>query len=79
MVEIMPSASQHSYASEPSHTWRISQQPIMVAAAALFLVVIGIGGIFTWRSYSGATPEPERLTASRLQQARVAQASEQLI
>ena len=37
MVEIMQSASQHSYASEPSHTWRIGQQPIMVAAAALFL------------------------------------------
>jgi uncharacterized protein HemX len=79
MVEITPSASQHSYASERSHMWGIGPQPIMVAAAALFLVVIGIGGIFAWRSYSGATPEPERLTASRLQQARVAQASEQLI
>lgn len=57
----------------------IGQQPILITAVALALVILGIGSIFAWRAYSGSTPEPERLTASRLQQARVAQASEQII
>lgn len=74
MVDVTPSVSRQS------NSWHIiGQQPIMVAAVALFLVVMGIGGIFAWRSYSGATPEPERLTAARLTQARVAQVSEQLV
>ncbi len=53
--------------------------PIMITAVALAFVILGIGSIFAWRAYSGSTPEPERLTAARLQQARVAQASEQII
>lgn len=57
----------------------IGKQPIVITAVALMLVIIGIGSIFAWRTYSGSTPEPERLTAARLQQARVAQASEQII
>lgn len=60
-------------------SWRVGQQPVMVAAAALVIMVLGIGSVFAWRSYSGSTPEPERLTAARLTQARVAQASEQLV
>ncbi|WP_249225187.1 hypothetical protein [Tardiphaga alba] len=58
---------------------QIGQQPLLVTAVALVLLFAGIGGVFAWRSWSGSVPEPERLTASRLQQARVAQASEQLI
>jgi uncharacterized protein HemX len=66
--------------SRPTPSWQmIGQQPVMVAAAALVIVVLGVGGIFAWRSYSGSSPEPERLTAARLTQARVAQASEQLV
>lgn len=57
----------------------IGRQPILITAVALVLVILGIGSIFVWRAYSGNAPEPERLTASRLQQARVAQASEQII
>jgi septal ring factor EnvC (AmiA/AmiB activator) len=73
-----PSTSSQS--GRQSGSWQtIGQQPIMVAAVALFLVILGVGGIFAWRSYSGTTPEPERLTAARLTQARVAQASEQLV
>lgn len=60
-------------------SFQISQQPIFITAIALVLVILGIGSIFAWRAYSGNAPEPERLTASRLQQARVAQASEQII
>lgn len=62
-----------------SRSRHIGQQPIIITAIALMLVVTGIGGIFAWRAYSGSTPEPERLTAARLQQARVAQASEQIV
>jgi uncharacterized protein HemX len=58
---------------------QIGHQPIIVTAVAVALVFAGIFGVFAWRAYSGNSPEPERLTASRLQQARVAQASEQLI
>lgn len=58
---------------------QIGQQPITITAIALVFVLLGIGSIFAWRAYSGSTPEPERLTAARLQQARVAQASEQII
>lgn len=65
----------------PSRTrgQHIGQQPIVITAVALMLVVVGIGGIFGWRAYSGSFPEPERLTATRLQQARVAQVSEQIV
>jgi len=64
---------------EASSLPQVGRQPIVVTAVALVLVIVGIGGIFAWRTYQGSTPESERLTASRLQQARVAQASEQLI
>lgn len=73
MVEITPRQT------ERSQTRPLGQQSIMVAAAALTVVILGIGGIFAWRSYSGVVPESERLTATRLTQARVAQASEQLV
>jgi uncharacterized protein HemX len=66
-------------ADAPSHSYAIGRQPILLTAAALVLVFAGIGSVFAWRAYSGSSPEPERLTASRLQQARVAQASEQII
>jgi uncharacterized protein HemX len=58
---------------------RIGGQPIAVAAAALILVVMGIGSIALWRSYTGNAPETDRVVASRQLQARTAQASEQLV
>jgi uncharacterized protein HemX len=58
---------------------RIGGQPIAVAAVALTLVVLGIGGITLWRSYTGNAPETDRVVASRQLQARTAQASEQLV
>ena len=58
---------------------RISGQPIAVAAVALALVLIGIGSIALWRSYSGSAPETDRVVATRQLQARTAQASEQLV
>jgi hypothetical protein len=39
---------------------RTGPQPITLAAAALVVLVLGAGSIAAWRSYTGATPEPER-------------------
>jgi uncharacterized protein HemX len=58
---------------------RISGQPIAIGAVALVLVVMGIGSIALWRSYTGNAPEADRVVASRQLQARTAQASEQLV
>src|SRR5882762_6902099 len=58
---------------------RFSGQPIAVAAVALALVVIGIGSIAVWRSYTGTAPETDRVVATRQLQARATQASEQLV
>lgn len=58
---------------------RLGAQPIALTAAALILLIAGATSIAIWRAYSGATPEPDRILASRLLQARTAQASEQLV
>src|SRR3954470_10801869 len=58
---------------------RIGGQPIAVAAVALSLVLLGIGSITLWRSYTGTVPETDRVVATRQLQARTAQASEQLV
>jgi uncharacterized protein HemX len=57
---------------------RIGSQPIALAAAALVIIVIGVGSIGLWRSYSGTSPEQDRIAAVRQVQARAALASEQL-
>ena len=57
----------------------IGAQPIALAAGALILVVLGIGGIGLWRAYTGAAPEQDRIIAARQLQVRAAQASEQLV
>src|SRR4051812_37380231 len=57
----------------------IGAQPIALAAGALILVVLGIGGIGLWRAYTGASPEQDRIVAARQLQVRAAQASEQLV
>jgi uncharacterized protein HemX len=58
---------------------RIGSQPIVLAAATLMILVLGIGLIALWRAYSGTSPEQERIASARLLQARTAQASEQLV
>ena len=57
----------------------IDSQPIALAAGALILIVLGVGSIAIWRSYTGNTPEQDRIVAARQLQARAAQASEQLV
>jgi uncharacterized protein HemX len=58
---------------------RIGVQPIAIAAVALALVLIGIGSMALWRTYTGNSPETNRAVATRQLQARAAQASEQLV
>jgi uncharacterized protein HemX len=58
---------------------RIGVQPIAIAAVALALVLIGIGSMALWRTYTGNSPETDRAVATRQLQARAAQASEQLV
>src|SRR6476659_8989748 len=57
----------------------IGAQPIALAAAALILMLLGVGGISLWRAYTGTSPEQDRIVAARQLQVRAAQASEQLV
>ena len=58
---------------------RFGSQPIALAAAALFIIIVGVGSVALWRVYTGTSPEQDRLASTRLMQARAAQASEQLV
>lgn len=58
---------------------RIGSQPIVLAAVTLAILVLGIGSIALWRTYTGTSPEQERAASARLLQTRTAQASEQLV
>jgi HAMP domain-containing protein len=69
----------HSNDAKLSAVARIGSQPILFAAGALIVIVAGICAIFAWRSYTGTSPEQDKIANGRLVQARVAQASEQLV
>lgn len=61
-----------------SGAWRIGTQPIAITAAVLVLLVMGVATVAIWRGYAGA-PEQDRVVTARVNQARVAQASEKLV
>ncbi|UPJ52351.1 hypothetical protein IVB30_13935 [Bradyrhizobium sp. 200] len=71
MIELAPRSA--------SPIARFGGQPIAIAAAALFIVVLGASSIALWRAYTGSAPETDRAVATRQLQARAAQASEQLV
>jgi uncharacterized coiled-coil protein SlyX len=58
---------------------RIGAQPIALAAAALVVILVGVGFIVLWRAFTGTSPEQDRIASARQLQARTAQASEQLV
>jgi uncharacterized protein HemX len=58
---------------------RAGSQPIVLTAAALVVILLGVGGIGVWRAYTGNSPEPDRVVAARQLQVRTAQVSEQLV
>ena len=57
---------------------RVGTQPIALAAA-LLMILAGAASIALWRTYTGTSPELDRVAAARLLQVRAAQASEQLV
>lgn len=57
----------------------MGRQPIALTAAALLLIVAGVGTIAAWRISTGASPETDRAVAARVLQTRSVQASEQLV
>ncbi len=65
--------------SRPAPLSRFSGQPVLIGAAALVIIVLGIGSIAMWRAYTGTAPELDRVASARQLQARTAQASEQLV
>ncbi len=73
MIEITP------HRAKTGGIAHISSQPIALAAGALIVILLGVGGIALWRSYTGTVPEQDRVVAARQLQARTAQASEQLV
>jgi len=59
---------------------RAEGHPIALAAAMLLVLILGVAIIALWRTYTGVSPELDRIAFARqLQQARVAQVSEQLV
>lgn len=64
--------------SQHRDAWHIGTQPIAMTAAVLVLLVAGVAGVAIWRTHAGA-PEQDRVVTARVNQARVAQASEQLV
>ena len=58
---------------------RLGSQPVGLAAGALIVIMLGVGGIASWRAYTGIAPEQDRVLVTRQLQARAAQASEQLV
>jgi len=58
---------------------RIGSQPIALAAAILFVILVGAASIALWRAYAGTSSEPDRALAARLLQARAVQVSDQLV
>src|SRR5712672_4589666 len=75
MIELAP----RHYHSDTTTISRFSGQPVVIGAAALVIIVLGIGSIALWRAYPGTSPELDRLASARQLQARTVQASEQLV
>src|SRR5450756_1694809 len=73
MIEI---TSRHARTGGPAPH---GSQPVALAAGALIVILLGVGGIALWRASTGSVPEQDRVVAARQLQARTAQASEQLV
>src|SRR5450756_2801432 len=73
MIEI---TSRHARTGGPAPH---GSQPVALAAGALIVILLGVGGIALWRAYTGTSPEQDRVVVARQLQARTAQASEQLV
>jgi uncharacterized protein HemX len=82
MIELAPRHYLRSAtvsAPAPDPVSRFGGQPVFIGAAALAVIVLGIGLIALWRAYTGNSPELDRHASARQLQARTVQASEQLV
>jgi hypothetical protein len=68
-----------SYRATTNRFARFGGQPVMLAAVALVVLLIGAGSIALWRLTTGNSPEADRIPSARQVQVRAAQASEQLV
>jgi hypothetical protein len=57
----------------------LGSQPINLAAGALIIIVLGVGGIALGRAYTGPPPEQNRLSALREFQAKATQTTDLLM
>jgi hypothetical protein len=57
----------------------VGSQPIVLAAVALVLMLLGAGSTALWRVAAGGSPETDRVISARQIQLRAAAASEQLV
>jgi hypothetical protein len=73
MIEI---AFRDAKTGEVAH---VGSQPIVLAAGALIMIVLGLCGIALGRAYNRPAPEQDRFAAIGRLQATAAQASEQLV
>jgi uncharacterized coiled-coil protein SlyX len=74
------SAAPFTRDARPNSIARIGSQPIALAAATLFIILTGAASIALWRSYTGTSPELDRVVVARQFQERAVQvASEQLV
>jgi hypothetical protein len=73
MIEI---AFRDAKTGEVAH---VGSQPIVLAAGALIMIVLGLCGIALGRAYNRPAPEQDRFVAIGRLQATAAQASEQLV
>src|SRR3954466_2969438 len=75
MIELAP----RHYHPDTTTISRFSGKTVVIGAAALVIIVLGIGSMALWRAYTGTSPELDRLASARQLQARTVQASEQLV
>ena len=73
MIEI---AFRDAKTGEVAH---VGSQPIVLAAAALIMIVLGLCGIALGRAYNRPAPEQDRFVAISRLQATAAQTSERLV
>src|SRR3981189_767863 len=75
MIELAP----RHYHPDTTTISRFSGQPVVIGAAALVIIVLGIGSLALWGAHTGPPPPPHPPPPAPQLQARTVQASEQLV
>src|SRR5258707_15121349 len=75
MIELAP----RHYHPDTTTISRFSGQPVLIGAAALVIILLGIGSIALWCAYTGTSPALDRRSAAPQLQAPTRDGSEQLV